>query len=166
VVVSAPSKVRAIPIDVIQVVPIAKTALKGVPFPTLAAGSGSLPLESTALVYQLMVLDTTRVTGTLGTLTIEQYAPILEGVKAMLELEEWIDNKIPSNLVCSRVLQLVRATHYFCGAPDRTRTCGHRVRRSQNAILAQTRSSLVACYTGFLKRVILARTCKYRLYRQ
>ena len=33
-----------------------------------------------------MVLDTTRVTGTLGTLTIEQYAPILEGVKAMLEL--------------------------------------------------------------------------------
>lgn len=85
-VVSAPSKVQAIPIDVIQVVPITKTALTGVPFPTLAAGSGGLPLESTALVYQLMVLDTTRVTGTLGTLTIEQYAPILEGVKAMLEL--------------------------------------------------------------------------------
>ena len=86
-VVSAPSKVQAIPIDVIQVVPITKTALTSAPFPTLAAGSGGLPLESTALVYQLMVLDTTRVTGTLGTLTIEQYAPILEGVKAMLELE-------------------------------------------------------------------------------
>jgi mRNA interferase MazF len=86
VVVSVPSKIQAIPFDVIQVIPITKTALTGVLFPTLAAGSGGLPLESTALVYQLMVLDTTRVTGTLGTLTIEEYAPILEGIKAMLEL--------------------------------------------------------------------------------
>ena len=87
VVVSTPSKVQAIPFDVIQVIPVTKTKLTGILFPTLAAGSGGLPLESTALVYQLMVLDTTRVTGKLGTLTTEQYAPILQGIKAMLELE-------------------------------------------------------------------------------
>lgn len=86
VIVGIPSKIQDIPYDVIQIVPVTKTSLTGVLFPTLRAGSGGLPLKSTALVYQLMVLDISRVTGRLGKLTADQYAPILEGVKATLEI--------------------------------------------------------------------------------
>jgi mRNA interferase MazF len=84
VVVGVPSRVQNIPYDVIQVIPISKTAFTGVLFPTIAAGHGGLPLESTALVYQLMVLDTARIKGRLGKLSVKEFKPIQTGMKALL----------------------------------------------------------------------------------
>ena len=68
---------------VIHVVPVTKTALSGVLFPTLAAGAGGLPLESTALIFQTMVLDARRVSGRLGVLNDLEFAAIRLGLQAL-----------------------------------------------------------------------------------
>lgn len=55
-------------------------------YPVLESGAGGLPAPSLVLLDQVRVLDSERIGRHVGTLTTEQYAPILEGVKAMLEL--------------------------------------------------------------------------------
>jgi mRNA interferase MazF len=83
IVVSVPEDIEAIPYRVLHVVPVTKTALSGVLFPTLAAGVGGLPLESTALIFQTMVLDVRRVSGRLGVLNDLEFAPIRTGLQAL-----------------------------------------------------------------------------------
>ncbi|NMG10242.1 hypothetical protein DP117_26545 [Brasilonema sp. UFV-L1] len=49
-------------------------------YPRLEAGAGSLPQSSIVLLDQTRGLDINRVVSYLGTLTSEQYAPILNGL--------------------------------------------------------------------------------------
>jgi mRNA interferase MazF len=53
-------------------------------YPVLAAGEGSLPTSSIALLDQVRSLDKTRVSRYIGTLTNEQYQPILNGLSKMI----------------------------------------------------------------------------------
>ncbi len=55
-------------------------------YPVLAAGKGGLPTESVVLLDQARFLDVERIQRLLGKLTPEEFKPILEGVKAMLEI--------------------------------------------------------------------------------
>ncbi|WP_375474021.1 type II toxin-antitoxin system PemK/MazF family toxin [uncultured Nostoc sp.] len=49
-------------------------------YPRLLAGAGGLPLSSIVLLDQTRGLDINRVLAYLGTLTSEQYVPILDGL--------------------------------------------------------------------------------------
>jgi mRNA interferase MazF len=53
-------------------------------YPVLAAGEGSLPTSSIALLDQVRSLDKTRVSRYIGTLTNEQCQPILNGLSKMI----------------------------------------------------------------------------------
>jgi mRNA interferase MazF len=55
-------------------------------YPVLAAGDGALPTSSIALLDQVRSLDKTRVSRYLGTLTPEQYRPIVIGLSKMMNL--------------------------------------------------------------------------------
>jgi mRNA interferase MazF len=57
-------------------------------YPVLAMGAGGLPSQSVVLLDQARFLDIQRIGRQLGQLTAKQYAPILEGFKAMLEIED------------------------------------------------------------------------------
>lgn len=83
-IVGVPKKVQGLPYEVLRVVPLTRTKLSGPLFPVLSAGTGGLPLESTALVYQLTTLDSSRVRGTLGKRTQEELNPILEAIRTIL----------------------------------------------------------------------------------
>ena len=56
-------------------------------YPRLPSGTGGLPLASIVMLDQIKAVDINRIGRKLGTLTVEQYAPILNGIKAMLELK-------------------------------------------------------------------------------
>ena len=56
-------------------------------YPRLPSGTGGLPLASIVMLDQIKAVDINRIGRKLGRLTAEQYAPILQGIKAMLELE-------------------------------------------------------------------------------
>jgi mRNA interferase MazF len=53
-------------------------------YPVLEAGEGALPTSSIALLDQMRSLDKTRVSRYIGTLTHEQYQPILNGLSKMI----------------------------------------------------------------------------------
>lgn len=86
VVVAVPKEIQPLPYPVLIVVPLTRTLLQGPLFPVLSAGAGGLPVESTALVYQVLALDARRVKGLVGRLTPEQYAPIREDLRGLFDL--------------------------------------------------------------------------------
>jgi mRNA interferase MazF len=53
-------------------------------YPRLEAGAGGLPQPSIVLLDQTRGLDVNRFVAYLGTLTLEQYAPILNGLTQLL----------------------------------------------------------------------------------
>jgi mRNA interferase MazF len=53
-------------------------------YPVLAAGEGALPTSSIALLDQVRSLDKSRVKRYIGTLTPQQYQPILNGLSKMM----------------------------------------------------------------------------------
>jgi mRNA interferase MazF len=55
-------------------------------YPCIAAGVANLPLDSIVLLDQMRCLDLKRVLAYQGTLTVEEYQPIANGLKAMLKL--------------------------------------------------------------------------------
>jgi len=57
VVVGVPEEIQPIPYRVLIVVPLTRTRLTGPLFPLIPAGTGGLPTDSTALVYQVGTLD-------------------------------------------------------------------------------------------------------------
>jgi mRNA interferase MazF len=57
-------------------------------YPVLARGVGSLPVSSIALLDQMRALDKTRIARYLGTLTREQYQPIVTGLCKMINPAE------------------------------------------------------------------------------
>ena len=55
-------------------------------YPPLPSGTGGLPQPSIVMLDQIRSVDVKRVARRLGRLTPEEYAPILEGLKSMLEV--------------------------------------------------------------------------------
>ena len=55
-------------------------------YPIIQAGSAGLPQKSVALCDQVRAVDIQRVIGYLGSLSFEQYLPIIDGVKRVLDL--------------------------------------------------------------------------------
>jgi mRNA interferase MazF len=53
-------------------------------YPVLAAGEGGLPTSSIALLDQVRSLDKSRINRYIGTLSPEQYQPILNGLSRMM----------------------------------------------------------------------------------
>jgi len=53
-------------------------------YPQLEAGRGGLTQNSIVLIDQVRAVDVQRVLSYLGSLTIEEYKPILEGLRLML----------------------------------------------------------------------------------
>jgi mRNA interferase MazF len=53
-------------------------------YPRLTAGNGGLPQNSLVLLDQIRAIDLKRVARYLGTLTLEQYQPITNGLKKIL----------------------------------------------------------------------------------
>ncbi|KYC37459.1 hypothetical protein WA1_41605 [Scytonema hofmannii PCC 7110] len=56
-------------------------------YPRLEAGVGGLSQSSIALLDQTRGLDISRIVAYLGTLTAEQYVPILAGIMQLLEVQ-------------------------------------------------------------------------------
>ena len=83
VVVAVPETIQPIPYRLLVVVPVTRTRLKGPLFPTIPAGAGGLPSESTALTNQVLSLDAVRLVGRLGRLSPEEYKDI-EGAFRLL----------------------------------------------------------------------------------
>ena len=81
VVVGLPGGVQPLPYPVLVVVPLTRTRVRGPLFPVLRAAAGGLPVDSTALVYQLGALDESRIVGQLGTLTTDELAPVRQGLE-------------------------------------------------------------------------------------
>ena len=69
VVVAVPEAIQAIPYRVLLVVPLTRTRFSGPLFPLLQAGTGGLPADSSALIYQLGAFGVRRVCGGLGMLS-------------------------------------------------------------------------------------------------
>lgn len=92
VVLGLPSSIGTPRFDLVLITPM--TTAKNQPwiventrlYPILIEGVGGLPNSSVALLDQTRFLDTTRVLRRLGQLTFEEYTPILEGMKSMLEM--------------------------------------------------------------------------------
>jgi len=55
-------------------------------YPIIQAGAAGLPQKSVALCDQIRAVDIQRVIGYLGSLSFEQYLPIIDGVKRVLDL--------------------------------------------------------------------------------
>lgn len=85
-VVGVPESIQAIPYRVLMVVPLTRTLLTGPLFPLLKAGTGGLPVDSTALIYQAGALDAARVAGRIGRLAAADYHPIAVGLRKLLQL--------------------------------------------------------------------------------
>ncbi|MBM3241230.1 type II toxin-antitoxin system PemK/MazF family toxin [Candidatus Poribacteria bacterium] len=81
VVVGMPESIQSIPYRVLIVVPLTCTRLTGPLFPLIRAGTGGLPADSVALVYQVSALDARRMVGRLGRLSEQELSPIKEGLK-------------------------------------------------------------------------------------
>lgn len=58
-------------------------------YPRLEAGTGGLPKSSIILLDQIRGLDVSRVLAYLGTLTPQQYVPILEGLMLLFKREDY-----------------------------------------------------------------------------
>lgn len=86
ILVGLPETIQPIPYRVLIVVPLTRTKLQGPLFPLIPAGSGGLPADSTALIYQVGALDARRIEGRLGKLSEEELRPIRDGLKLMLYL--------------------------------------------------------------------------------
>lgn len=56
-------------------------------YPQLAAGSDGLSQKSVVLLDQIRAVDVQRVTAYLGTLTDEQYQPLVEGLKRIFRTD-------------------------------------------------------------------------------
>lgn len=85
-VVGVPEDIQVIPYRVLTVVPLTRTRLRGPLFPLLRAGTGGLPVDSTALIYQVGALDVLRVVGRIGQLAPAEYQPVRDGLKKWLKL--------------------------------------------------------------------------------
>ena len=55
-------------------------------YPIIQAGTAGLPQKSVALCDQIRAVDIQRVIGYLGSLSFEQYLPIIGGVRRVLDL--------------------------------------------------------------------------------
>ena len=93
VVVGFPSSIGTPRFDLVMITPMTTAkqqswAVKNTKlYPVLEAGAGGLPNPSVILLDQTRFLDITRIGRQLGQLTIEEYAPILEGLQSMLEID-------------------------------------------------------------------------------
>lgn len=79
------TKSRSRPLYVIAPLTRSQT-LTGVLAPRINARVGGIPLDSTALVMHIRSLDPQRLNKQVCVLEPEEFEPILEGVKAMLEI--------------------------------------------------------------------------------
>lgn len=88
--VGVPSRLGKPRFPVLLVAPV--TTYRGQPwaevaprlYPRLKAGAGNLPRESIVLLDQLQVVDAERVVMVVGQLNESEYAPVRDGLKAML----------------------------------------------------------------------------------
>jgi mRNA interferase MazF len=87
VVVGVPERVQPIPYRVLLVVPLTRTRFQGPLFPLIPAGTGGLPADSTALIYQVGAIDVRRVVGRFGLLSDDEMAPFLAGLKLVFGLD-------------------------------------------------------------------------------
>ncbi len=87
VVVGVPELVQPIPYRVLLVVPLTRTRFHGPLFPLIPAGTGGLPADSTALIYQVGAIDVRRVIGRLGLLSDREMTPFLAGLKLVFGLD-------------------------------------------------------------------------------
>ena len=55
-------------------------------YPIIQAGTAGLPQKSVALCDQIRAVDIQRIIGYLGSLSIDEYLPIVDGVKRVLDL--------------------------------------------------------------------------------
>jgi len=88
IVVGLPETIQPIPYHVLIVVPLTRTRFRGPLFPLIPAGTGGLPADSTALVYQVSALDARRIEGRLGRLSEEELRPIRDGLKLIFGFDE------------------------------------------------------------------------------
>lgn len=86
VVVGVPENVQPIPYRVLLTVPLTRTRLQGPLFPRIPAGTGGLPADSTALIYQVGAIDVRRVVGRLGRLSDAEMIPFWNGLKRVFGL--------------------------------------------------------------------------------
>lgn len=86
VVLADPNATQATRYPVLLVAPLttARSVRPGPLYVPLQAGAGGLPLASTALLDQVAAVDARRVKGYLGQLDETAYAPIRQGLKALL----------------------------------------------------------------------------------
>jgi mRNA interferase MazF len=92
VVLGLPSSIGKPRFDVLMVAPMTTAkgqawAAKNKLYPILPEGVGGLPSPSMVLLDQARFLDVRRISRKIGDLTPEEYAPILEGIKTLLEIE-------------------------------------------------------------------------------
>jgi mRNA interferase MazF len=57
-------------------------------YPILNAGDGNLPADSIALLDQVRSIDSTRVVRYVGSLTVEQFKPIVDSLEKMIKPSE------------------------------------------------------------------------------
>ena len=70
------------------VVPLTRTRFQGTLFPLIPAGEGRLPANSTALIYQVGVIDVRRIVGRLGNLSNAEMVPVQSGLKLVFGFHE------------------------------------------------------------------------------
>jgi mRNA interferase MazF len=86
VVVAWPDEIQPVPYPVVVVVPLTRTRYRGPLFPLLPAGTGGLPADSTALLYQVAALDAHRIVGQIGALAGNDMLPIRRGLSQLFGL--------------------------------------------------------------------------------
>jgi mRNA interferase MazF len=86
IVVGVPEALGTLRYPMLLVIPLTTNRRQQCPalYPVLAAGNGALPTSSIALLDQVRSLDKTRISRYIGTLTPEQYQPILNGLSKMM----------------------------------------------------------------------------------
>lgn len=87
-VVGIPEEVQPLPYHVLIVIPLTRTRMRGPLFPLLKADTGGLPVDSTALVYQVTSLDVSRVVGRIGELSANELRPLLESLSLILGMKD------------------------------------------------------------------------------
>lgn len=97
IVVGIPQLVQSVPYRVLLVVPLTRTRFQGPLFPPIPAGTGGLPADSTALIYQVGAIDARRVVGRLGYLSSAEMAPVQAGLKLAFGFREDADNDEQNN---------------------------------------------------------------------